>query len=130
MKNWPAYEAALRKRGDITVWFDEDAIDAWNAPPGGRSDGWEASRTDARAHEPVTPALESSLLTPPNAVEVGRPGTTRTDGRAHLEETARPPGCGHWADARRRAPPIIGPAHGLAVGRPAVGSPGRESPVA
>lgn len=30
-KNWPAYEAGLRKRGDITVWFDEDAIDAWNA---------------------------------------------------------------------------------------------------
>jgi hypothetical protein len=39
VKNWPAYEAALRKRGDITVWFDEDAIDAWNAPPGGRPGG-------------------------------------------------------------------------------------------
>ena len=25
VKNWPAYEAALRKRGDVTVWFDEDA---------------------------------------------------------------------------------------------------------
>ena len=28
VKNWPAYEASLRKRGDITVWFDEDAINA------------------------------------------------------------------------------------------------------
>ena len=36
VKNWPAYEAALRKRGDITVWFDEDAIGAWNAPFVGR----------------------------------------------------------------------------------------------
>ncbi len=39
VKNWRAYEAALRKRGDITVWFGQDAIDAWNAPPGGRPGG-------------------------------------------------------------------------------------------
>ena len=31
VKNWREYEAALKKRGDITVWFDEDAINAWNA---------------------------------------------------------------------------------------------------
>ena len=23
VRNWPAYEASLRKRGDVTVWFDE-----------------------------------------------------------------------------------------------------------
>ena len=28
VKNWRAYEAALRKRGDITVWFGQDAIDS------------------------------------------------------------------------------------------------------
>ncbi len=39
VKNWPAYEASLRKRGDITVWFDEDAINAWNASPSGRPGG-------------------------------------------------------------------------------------------
>ena len=39
VKNWATYEAALKKRGDITVWFDEDAIDAWNAPRGGRPGG-------------------------------------------------------------------------------------------
>lgn len=39
VKNWPIYEAALRKRGDITVWFDEDAVDAWNAAPSGRPGG-------------------------------------------------------------------------------------------
>ena len=27
VKNWPAYEAALRKKGDITLWFDQEAID-------------------------------------------------------------------------------------------------------
>ena len=25
VKNWAAYEEALRERGDITVWFDEEA---------------------------------------------------------------------------------------------------------
>ena len=36
VKNWPAYEAALKKRGDATFWFDEDAIGAWSAPPSGQ----------------------------------------------------------------------------------------------
>ena len=35
VKNWPAYEASLRKRCDITFWFDEDAVDEWNARPSG-----------------------------------------------------------------------------------------------
>jgi hypothetical protein len=39
VKNWPIYEAALRKRGDITLWFDEAAIDGWNAAPSGRPGG-------------------------------------------------------------------------------------------
>ncbi len=39
VKNWAAYDIALRERGDITVWFDEEAIGAWNAPPSGRPGG-------------------------------------------------------------------------------------------
>ncbi len=39
VKNWAAYEEALRERGDITVWFDEEASFAWNAPPSGRPGG-------------------------------------------------------------------------------------------
>ena len=39
VKNWPAYDLALRDRGDITVWFDEESICAWNAPPTGRPGG-------------------------------------------------------------------------------------------
>jgi Transposase DDE domain len=33
LTNWPAYEAGLRQRGDLTVWFSEDAIAAWRAEP-------------------------------------------------------------------------------------------------
>ena len=39
MKNWAAYEAALRKRRDVSLWFDEDAIDVWNAQATGRPGG-------------------------------------------------------------------------------------------
>ena len=39
VKNWAAYDIALRDRGDITVWFDDEAICAWNARPSGRPGG-------------------------------------------------------------------------------------------
>ena len=39
VKNWPAYEDSLRKRGDITIWFDEAAVKSWNAPASGHPGG-------------------------------------------------------------------------------------------
>ncbi len=30
--NWPAYEAGLRRRGDMTFWLDEGALAEWDAP--------------------------------------------------------------------------------------------------
>jgi hypothetical protein len=38
--NWPAYEAGLRRRGDLTLWLDDEALANWAAPkrrtPGGQ----------------------------------------------------------------------------------------------
>ena len=31
--NWPAYEAGLRQRGSLTVWFTDEAVAAWVAEP-------------------------------------------------------------------------------------------------
>jgi hypothetical protein len=31
--NWAAYEAGLRARGSLTVWFSEEAIEGWRAAP-------------------------------------------------------------------------------------------------
>ena len=31
--NWSAYEAGLRARGSLTVWFTAKAIEAWAAAP-------------------------------------------------------------------------------------------------
>ena len=30
--NWPAYEAGLRRRGDLTFWVDDAALAGWQAP--------------------------------------------------------------------------------------------------
>jgi hypothetical protein len=30
--NWPEYDAALVRRGSLTVWFTEEAVAAWHAP--------------------------------------------------------------------------------------------------
>jgi hypothetical protein len=37
--NWPDYDAALRQRGSLTVWFTEEAIAAWRAEPRTTRDG-------------------------------------------------------------------------------------------
>src|SRR3954447_17337564 len=31
--NWPAYDASLRQRGSLTIWFTEEAVGAWAAEP-------------------------------------------------------------------------------------------------
>ncbi len=38
-RNWPQYEAGLRRRGDLTLWFSEEAIAAWRAPAGQKPGG-------------------------------------------------------------------------------------------
>ncbi|MHC4508727.1 MAG: IS5 family transposase [Planctomycetota bacterium] len=39
VKNWPEYEKSLRNRGDITVWFGQDAIEAWTPRKNGKQGG-------------------------------------------------------------------------------------------
>jgi hypothetical protein len=37
--NWPDYDAALVRRGSLTVWVTEEAIAAWYAPATGKRGG-------------------------------------------------------------------------------------------
>ena len=32
VRNWPEYDAGLKRRGDPTLWLDEAAIAGWQAP--------------------------------------------------------------------------------------------------
>jgi hypothetical protein len=41
IRNWPEYDAGLKRRGDLTLWLDEAAMAGWQAPrrttPGGQA---------------------------------------------------------------------------------------------
>jgi hypothetical protein len=50
--NWPAYEASLRQRGSLTIWFTEAAIAAWRAAP-------RASRGGQPRYSPL--AIQTAL---------------------------------------------------------------------
>ena len=39
VRNWAEYEAGLQKRGDLTVWLSDVALDAWRAPASGKPGG-------------------------------------------------------------------------------------------
>lgn len=45
-RNWPAYEASLIRRGDVTIWFDQESFDCWNTPPSGRPGGQQRRPTN------------------------------------------------------------------------------------
>src|SRR3954465_1999790 len=65
--NWPAYDASLRQRGSLTVWFTEEAVAAWRAEP----------RT-TRGGQPWYSAL--AILTALTLRAVFRPGLRQTEG--------------------------------------------------
>ena len=39
VSNWAEYNEGLRRRGDLTVWFDEEAIANWKADKTGKPGG-------------------------------------------------------------------------------------------
>ncbi len=39
VRNWPEYEAGLKKRGDLTLWLSDDALDGWRVPAEGKPGG-------------------------------------------------------------------------------------------
>lgn len=69
--NWAEYDAALRQRGSLTVWFTEEAIEQWKAEPrttpGGQPHYSDLAITTAltlRAHHPGRPACAPLLPRP------------------------------------------------------------------
>ena len=65
--NWAEYDAALRQRGSLTVWFSEEAIAAWRAEP-----------RATRGGQPSFSAL--AIATALTLRAVFRPALRRTEG--------------------------------------------------
>ena len=53
VKNWSEYEQGLRNRGDVTIWFGEDAIGGW-IPRGQRSRGAQRRYSDLAIETALT----------------------------------------------------------------------------
>src|ERR1700692_4274163 len=74
--NWPEYNKALRQRGDITIWFTEEALAAWHP----------AKTPSRRPLSLLKPSMDDStfwsttqaLLTAP-MVRPARPASTPCD---------------------------------------------------
>ena len=65
IRNWPEYEAGLRRRGDLTIWFSDDAIKSWRAVPSGKAGGQRSYASIAIEAAPLSSRRNtSSLLTP------------------------------------------------------------------
>jgi hypothetical protein len=56
VKNWSEYEQGLRDRGDVTVWFSEDAIAGW-IPRERRSRGAQRRYSDLAIETALTLGL-------------------------------------------------------------------------
>ena len=94
--NWAEYDASLRQRGSLTVWFTEEAIAAWRAEPrttrGGQpwysplaiTDGADAA---GRVPPGAAPDRRADRLHPPPA----RPRARRA-GPHHAQPPGRDPG--------------------------------------
>jgi hypothetical protein len=50
VQNWPAYEAGLRRRGSLTLWIEDSALESWQT----RGPGGQARYAD--------PAIQTSLM--------------------------------------------------------------------
>jgi hypothetical protein len=98
--NWSAYDAALRQRGSLTVWFTAEAVAAWEAEPraapGGQPCYSDLAITTALTLRAVfrlalrqTEGLIASILHLPG-LDLAVPDHSTLSRRAETLELARP----------------------------------------
>ena len=111
VRNWAEYNEGLRRRGDLTVWFDEEAIANWMADKTGKPGGQrvysdmaiETGLVVALLHGPEQIAdLPVPVVESPGAVRIGHPE------RGHLVEYLAPNSVFNSLP-RQRSCPHLGP---------------------
>ena len=90
VKNWPEYEQGLRNRGDVMVWFSEEAVAAW-IPRGTRSNSRRPSSQDSHSikkkntsGESPKPDRQSGPENRSQEVEEGEPIPSPSTRRKHF----------------------------------------------
>ena len=83
VRNWAEYEAGLQKRGDLTVWLSDAALEAWRAPASGKPGGQrtyadlaiEAAQAKGEGHAVsmlIPPGRDAQLHPRPSAAQMER----------------------------------------------------------
>ncbi len=62
LRNWSEYDAGLQRRGDLTVWLSDVALDDWRAPASGKPGG-QRRYTDIAIEAALTSPSAKSTLT-------------------------------------------------------------------
>ena len=65
VRNWAEYNEGLRRRGDLTVWFDEEAIANWMADKTGKPGG-QRVYSDLAIETSLVVRMVYKLAYPPN----------------------------------------------------------------
>ncbi len=71
VRNWAEYEAGLQKRGDLTVWLSDAALEAWRAPAA----VYEAAQAKGQGHAVrvlIPPGRGAQLNPRPSAAQKER----------------------------------------------------------
>jgi hypothetical protein len=107
VENWPDYEAGLRRRGSLTLWIEDGALDHWQTfGTGGQARYADAAiqstlmvRTALKLALRQTEGLLASVITLVDLSNERRVG----HGAARFWSAAR---CPHWASGRGRSWPL------------------------
>ena len=128
VENWPAYNQALVRRGDLTVWLSSEAIAAWTARRSGRRGG-QRRYSGSRHRDRSDPAALSHLPLrqaegfPARAVRdhASRPLRSRLYDALSAQSASAAPSCGRSRPARAlisRLTVRVCPSSGQGSGRP------------
>ena len=91
LRNWSEYDAGLQRRGDLTVWLSDVALDAWRAPASGKPGG-QRRYTDIAIEAALTipRGLPPSASPEPRASSVAWPSCSKSTSQSPI--TPRFPG--------------------------------------
>ena len=127
VRNWPEYEDGLRKRGDLTVWLSDEALEAWRETPSGKTrrpaylcGHRDRGRVDDPHGFPSSASPDRGLPTLSGRDARGRSPSPRSHHAVSAFEEAH--GFGAWLRTVGKTPsPEPGSRHSVAVRHPEVG---------
>jgi hypothetical protein len=88
VRNWADYEAGLQRRGALTIWLSDTALEAWRAPATGRPGGHENLRCSRMGGDEAIHLLIDSTGLRAHVGHLRKPPKRRVWRKLHLAVNA------------------------------------------